>query len=223
MDHRFPKWLRVIVNKLSFLAIPNLGALLAGMAVLGYVANMVNPVPVSQFLFDADKILNNGEWWRLFTFPFMAGFSSPLMLLFYCWYVHFIMGVLEQHWGAGPLTVFMLFSYLSTMAGALILRAPVDLSYYIMENISFAVGTLLPDLQLSLMFILPIKAKWLAAFWGAYVIMQFLTTPIMEIRLFLLFAFLPYLVFFSPLGVQTLKEKWRIRQNRKRFDQSMWR
>lgn len=223
MDYRFPKWLRTIVNRLSFLAIPNLGALLAGIAVVAFFANQLAPVASDYIAFDANRILYAGEWWRLFTFPFMAGFRTPFGLLFYVMYVYFVMQILESHWGAGPLTVFIIFSYLCALAGGLIFRANVDLSYYIMENISLALGTLLPNLELSIYFVLPIKAKWLAIFFGALLVVQFITAGSMAARGFMLFAFTPYLVFFSPLGVQMLRDKWKRKNNRRKFDDSMWR
>lgn len=223
MDSRFPRWLRTIVNRLSFLAVPNLGGLLAGIAVVAFFANLMFPVPPGYFLFDPVLIFEGGEWWRLFTFPFMAGFSGPIGILFYCMYVYFVMQIIESHWGSGPLTVYMLFSYLCAVIGGFIFRARADLSNLIFENISLALGTLLPNLELSIYFILPIKAKWLAAFGGALLFVSFLQTPTLAGKGFLVFAFLPYFVFFGPLGVQVVRDKWRRHKNRKKFDDNMWR
>lgn len=223
MDYRFPKWLRTVVRKLEFLAIPNLGPLLVGVAVLGFFAQIASPVAMERLLFDPYAIIEGGEWWRLFTFPFLAGSMSPLWFLFYCLYIYYVMNLLEANWGSAALTVYLLFSYLSAMAGALVLRAPVNLSVYMMENISLAVGTLLPDLEFYIYMILPVKAKWLALFSGALILVSLLRSPTWEGKAFIGIAFLPYLVFFGPLLFNIGKDKWRSRNHRKRFDQNMWR
>jgi membrane associated rhomboid family serine protease len=125
-------------------------------------------VGVDQFYFDPVAIFEHGQWWRLFTFPFMASFGGPIHLIFYCLYVYFVMQTLESHWGAGPLTLFMLVSYIMTVAAGLVFHAQMDVSYYVLANISLALGTLLPNLELSLYFLIPVKAKWLAMLSGAF-------------------------------------------------------
>ncbi len=52
MDDRFPKPLRFLVNKLSFLGIPNLGILIAGLAILGFVGQTILNAPMDRFIFD---------------------------------------------------------------------------------------------------------------------------------------------------------------------------
>ena len=223
MDQNFPKWLRLVVNKLSFLAVPNIGGILAGVAVFSFLMNMTSPASMSQFLFDPVAIIYGGEWWRCFTFPFLAGFDSPLGVIFYCLFTYYILGILESHWGAGPLTVYLLFSYLCAMAGSLIALYPINLTTYMLQNISLAVGTLLPNLEFYIYFLFPVKAKWLAMFSGALLIVQFINPPVAQMRIVLGFAFIPYLLFFVPLGIRTARNSWKIRKNRRKFDQSMWR
>src|SRR5690606_7642001 len=103
MDDRFPKPLRWIVDRLSFIAVPNLGMLLAGLAVLGFVGRNMMGAPMEQFTFHPYLVLQ-GEWWRLITFPVSEAPSNPIFLLFYCFYIYFIMNAMEGDWGAGPLT-----------------------------------------------------------------------------------------------------------------------
>lgn len=98
MDNRFPKMVRFLVQKLDFLAIPNLGLLLAGLAVLGFVGQVLLQAPIEKFIFDPVRVLQ-GEWWRLLTFPLSEAPSNPIWLLFYCFYVYFIMNALEGTWG----------------------------------------------------------------------------------------------------------------------------
>lgn len=223
MDYRFPKWLRFVVNKLNFLAVPNLGSLLAGIAVVAFFANMISPAPIENFLFDPVRIRFYGEWWRVITVPFMAGFRSPLGLLFYCMYCFYVVGAIEAHWGAGPLTLFLLLCYVCAAAAALILMVPLDLSIPILGNMTLLLGTLMPHFEMSIYFILPIKAKWLALFTGGLLLVQFLTAPVWEVRVYYLVAFLPYLLFFSPWLIQIVRSQWKQSRDRKKFDRNMWR
>lgn len=221
MDERFPRYLRVVVNKLSFLALPNLGMLLAGFAVLGFVGKTMLGAPMEQFLFDPDRVLA-GEWWRLITFPVSEAPTNPLILLFYCLYVYFIVGALESAWGAGPLTVFTLFAYLCALGGSFFVGAPVPIWIFVIENLSLAFGTVFPEVELHLFGIIPVKAKWLAVLAGVILLIQFLGAGVF-LKVFYVIVLLPYLVFFGPLLFRLARMKWSTSRRRKRFDQDMWR
>jgi hypothetical protein len=217
VDDRFPLWLRRVVGKLDFIGVPNLGALLCGIAVVAFFANLNHSVPLDRFIFDPE-LVRQGQWWRLFTFIFTSGFSNPINLIFYVLYLYFVMNALESLWGAGPLTVYILLSYLCCLLGAFIADSQVDISYYILTNVSLAFGTLLPDYQLLIYFILPVKAKWLALLGGAFIIWQIIGGNIIIMPL----SLIPYVLFFSPLLVKNIRSRIRISQNRKRFDDDMW-
>lgn len=222
MDYRFPKYLRWVVRKLDFLALPNLGMLLAGLAVLGFVGSHMLGAPMGQFSFDPYRVLYHGEWWRLITFPVSEAPSSPIFLLFYCFYIYFIMNSMEQSWGTAPLTIFTLFAYMCALAGSFLVGAPVPIWIYVVENMTLAFGTLFPDVELHLFGIIPIKAKWLAVFAGGMILLQFLPAGLLG-KVFLLVVLLPYFIFFGPWLVQSGIGKWKTRQRRRRFNSDMWR
>jgi len=225
MDHRFPKWLRTLVRKLDFLGLPNLGILVCGLGVMAYFAQISGFSAVDKFLFDPVAIREGGEWWRLFAFPMSDPSSTPtnpIFFLFFILFTYFIFQSIESQWGAGPLTVFVLMSYLSTAAGSLILEFPTNLWHYILLNVSLVFGTLFPNFEILLFFILPVKAKWLTLFSGALLLMQFVLGPA-TYKLFLLFALFPYFLFFGPYFFTELRTKARIKANRNKFDKDMWR
>src|SRR6266446_1366360 len=124
MDDRFPKYLRVVVNKLSFIGLPNLNMLICGMAALGFVGKHFMGAPFERFMFDPNAVMM-GEWWRLFAFPITASLMNPIYFLFFVLYVYYVVGALEAEWGPGPTTVFILFSYILAVAGAFVLETPV--------------------------------------------------------------------------------------------------
>jgi hypothetical protein len=221
MDSRFPAWLRTVVRKLDFLGIPNLGSVMCGLCVMGFLVSWLNPGALMHFYFVPQLVLQ-GEWWRILGFFLQAGVTSPITLLFMVLYIYFVMNALESAWGPGPVTVFVLLSYLTSLAGSLIIGTTFNTSLYVIENIGLAFGTLFPDFELLIYFILPIKAKWLALFTGMLILMQFIAGT-MEDRLFILFALSPYLLFFSPMLFQMIKTKIQVTRNRRRFKDDMWR
>lgn len=213
MDDRFPKWLRTIVGFFSFLSLPNLGPLICGLAVLGFIGNNVLQAPMERFVFDPQAFLA-GEWWRLCAFPTQ---SDPLWLLFFCMYVYFIFQMLEQNWGEAPLTLFTLFAYVMALTASLISGQSLEIWTHVLENISLAFGTLFPEMELLLFFVLPVKAKYLALFAGLVFLWQFVTGSDNQ-RLVLFLVLLPYFVFFGPVLFKNLRMKWKVSRNRRRFD-----
>lgn len=207
MDDRFPKYLRWLARKLEFFAIPNLGMLICGLAVLGFIGTHVLETPLERFVFDP-LLVRNGEWWRVFAFPTV---NDPIWLLFFVLYTHYTMMTLEQVWGTSPLTLFTVLSYVASVGAALLTDRPVSIWVYVMENISLAFGTLFPDIEFYLFFVLPVKAKWLALFAGAVFLLQFLGGDA-STKLFLAVVLAPYLIFFGPMLYRAGKREWRNRR-----------
>jgi len=225
MDHRFPQWLRTFVRKLDFLGLPNLGMLVCGLGAMAYFSQVTGFSAVDKFLFDPIAIREGGEWWRLFAFPMSdpaSTPSNPIFFLFSIFFTYFIFQSIESQWGAGPLTVFVLLSYLSTVVGALVLEFPTNIWYYVLINVSLVGGTLFPNFEILLYFILPVKAKWLTLLFGGWLLFQFLFGAVVYKR-FLLFALFPYFLFFGPYFYKELRSKARVAANRKKFDKDMWR
>ena len=219
MDERFPRWLRVVVDKLEFLAIPNLGMLVAGLAIFGFVGKVMLGDAFYRVVYEPHLVMQ-GEWWRLFAFPIPESFTNPLFLLLFVWYVYYTFAALEGTWGAGPLTVFTGVSYLAALGASFIAMRPIDVWSQIM-NVSLAFGTLFPDIEFLLFFILPVKAKWLAMLAGGMLVLQFLGGDVFT-KLYILVLISPYLIFFTPLLVAEIRSRRKIAQNRRRFSDD-WR
>jgi len=215
MDHRFPAWLRATLRKLDFIALPNLGMLVCGLTVLGFVGQNFLGVPLERFVFDP-VMFREGEWWRIFSYPAGQGLDNPIWVLLFVLYVYFVMSALETQWGTGPLTIYTLLSYLSAIGASLIADRPLNIWYYVIENISLAFGTLFPHLELYLFFVLPVKAKWLALLAGAVLLLQFAVGDLIT-KAFLAVLLFPYLLFFGPYLYGEIRAWIRRRRNRGRF------
>lgn len=219
MDERFPKWLRVVVGKLDFMGLPNLGMFVAALAVLGFIGSNFLGASFDRFVFDPQLVLQ-GEWWRLFAFPVTQ--SSPIWVIFYVWYVYYVLTALEGSWGEGPVTVFVLFSYLCALGASFIAQRPLNIWFHVIENVSLAFGTLFPDIEFLIFFILPVKAKWLAMLAGGLLLFQFIAGDVTT-KIFLFVVMFPYLLFFSPMLYQHWQVRRKVAANRKRFKDDMWR
>lgn len=216
MDNRFPKYVHTLVKRLSFLSIPNLGMLLAGFGVLGFIGYMSGTVPMGRFVFHPQLFIE-GEWWRILTFPVAEAPTGPLMLLFYVFFVYYVMNHMEQDWGVAPLTIFVLFAYLAGIAGSFYLWSASGIWRSVLDNVLFAYGTLYPEQTFHLFGVFPVKAKWLALFYAALKIPMIISAPI-----FSALTFFPYIFFFGPVLFNLVASSQRTRQRRQKYDEDMW-
>lgn len=209
---------------LGFLAIPNVILTLIATQLIIYGAVLTGHVEYASVILDPRAVFA-GEWWRLFSFliapPFIAmGAFDALFLAFY-WYILWMMGSsLESAWGLFRFNIFLFIGIFLTIFGALIgqlisSNALIEISIYaISMSIFFAFATTHPNVEFLIMFILPVKVKWLAWFAGVIMFLTFLGGPTMGHRLAILAPVLNYLFFFWGDLVQATKS----RERRKKFD-----
>lgn len=207
-DDRFPKVLREALAKIDFIAIPNLGMLIAGLAVLGFIGTHMLGAPIERFTFDPE-LVRQGDWWRLFAYPTIGdSASSPIWLLFFVLYVYFVMDALEQNWGSSPLTVFTLLCYSAAIGASFVANRPLSIWVQVLKNISLAFGTVFPEVTFFLFFVVPVKAKWLSLLAGVLMLLEFFFGG-WNTKIFLAIAVSPYLLFFGPYLFKVARSKLR--------------
>ncbi|MEG0778025.1 MAG: hypothetical protein RSE64_03670 [Oscillospiraceae bacterium] len=173
-----------------------------------------NHVLQGMLSFNAEAIFKHAQIWRLLTFvivPESSGFLFLLALYFY----YFIGHTLENQWGAGKFTIYylagMLFNILyGTIMWLLGFNIPITATY-INLSMFFSFATLYPDTVVLLMFIIPIKIKWLAIVDAVLFLFAVITNPF-PINLLPLIAVLNYLLFcggwlFDMLRPARIKQK----------------
>lgn len=118
---------------------------------------------------NASAILQ-GQVWRIVTFlicPPSRGIFFNLIAM----YLYYSLGTnLEQVWGTFRFNVYFFMGMLGHVLGALLIYMFTGYSlefttYYLNFSLFFAFAATFPDMQF-LLIILPIKAKWLALFFG---------------------------------------------------------
>ena len=219
---------RGISNLMLYIAIGN---------VVVYVIGLLNPENPLLYLvlrFDYLSILK-GQVWRLFTFPLcylmetgsILGFLS---LLFYYWCGR----ILDQYWGAlrfnfyylgGMVLIDVVGMAVCAVAGPI---QSVFVSFYVNAaylnmSLLLAVATLIPEEQVRIWFVLPVKMKWLAWIDLGFTLYGMIRTVISPLfggwfYLVLLFPLVPianYLLFFGKQAAAILPDFLRYHPTRK--------
>lgn len=161
-------------------------ALLLGMSMPGQMMNMLL-IP---------QAVMAGEWWRLFSFILTPPSGNPIFAVFALYLLYFMGVSLENHWGTFRYNLFVLIGYLMTIAAAFATPMMPASNTYITGSIFLAFAYLFPDFQIMLLFILPVRIKWLALLTWLYYGYDFITGDT-SMRLLILASITNFLLFFG--------------------------
>ncbi|MDE6389066.1 MAG: rhomboid family intramembrane serine protease [Lachnospiraceae bacterium] len=174
-------------RKFGKYAVKNLSFVLILCYAVGYLLQLIDPSwgLLSYLMLDPYAILH-GQVWRLVTWVMVPPPSGNLlftliMLYFYC----SIGTTLERTWGTYRYNVYLFQGMLFTVLGSFLLLGYQYLfhsgsiavfyfsTYYINMSIFLAFAATFPDVQVLLMFIIPIKVKWLGIIYAVMVLFDF--------------------------------------------------
>jgi len=148
--------------------IPNLMKyIVAGNVVVYLLLRFSNWSAISFLEFTWSGLLR-GELWRLITFIFVPNASSVLSLVLFLYFYYFIGNILEREWGTAKFTLYYISGVVLTLLTGIIASLVTGSSFgiaganYVNLSMFFAFAALYPDMQVLLLFIIPIKMKWLA-------------------------------------------------------------
>ena len=134
-------------------------------------ANDANALSFLTFNLNA---LLHGEVWRLVTFVFVPGYSSPFALLISLYFYYWSGSTLERQWGTAKFNLYYISGALLTVLGVVLASLITGNPYltaagtgYVNLSMFFAFAFLFPDTTVLLFFILPVRMKWLAYLDGA--------------------------------------------------------
>jgi len=213
------KWINRLDAKFGRYAVPNLtvllivGQALVFLASLSPAANAGASLRANIALVPSKVVA--GEWWRLVTFLFDPPITNPLFAFFF-WYLFYMFGTtLEANWGAFRYNVYLLLGYVASGVMAFVAWFAVGVPGEIANNgflyasVFLAFARLYPDFVLMLMFILPVKVRWLALFtWIIYGV-TVVTAPLTLASAMVVASVFNYLVFFGPDILQDMKHRHR--------------
>ena len=208
-------------RKLEKYAIPNLTLYLIICYGIGYLMQYLVPAGYQYLMLDPFLVLK-GQVWRLVTWILIPPDSSNIFFVLITLYLYSSLGgLLERIWGTYKYNVYLFSGLLFTILGAFVLCGYSVLmgaqptiytglyllnngsavyfgqfsTYYINMSIFLACAASIPDVQVLLMFIFPIKVKWLGIVYGIILLVNCIQGGIAT-WIVVIFSLLNFLVFF---------------------------
>lgn len=174
-------------RKLSKFAIPNLSLYLIICYAVGYVIQIVNPQFMYNYLLLEPYMIMKGQVWRLFTWIIAPPSTSNILFVLITLYFYYSLGTtLERLWGAYRYNLYLFSGMLFTVIGCFLLFGYYFFiedvviynvgffftTYYINMSIFLAFAATFPDMQVLLMFVLPIKVKYLGVVYATLLLVS---------------------------------------------------
>lgn len=204
-------------KKFGKYAVKNLSLVLILCYVAGYAIELINGSFFMYLTLNPYAILH-GQIWRLFTWiivpPGAPNLFTIIMLLFY----YNIGNSLEHTWGTYRYNVYLLSGMLFTILGSFLWMAIEYMmaggsipafsaeryfsdyailfsTYYINMSIFLAFAATFPDIQVLLMFIIPVKVKWMGILYGVLLVYDLFRGSLV-IRIAIGSSLLNFVIFF---------------------------
>lgn len=186
-------------------AIPGLIFYIVMLSAFVYIANLIAPTYIDLLQLEPDKILQ-GQVWRLVTFVLIPPKMNPLFLFFFL-YLFFLYGSgLEREWGVFKFNCYYFLGMILQIIAAFICGTG-ETSFVILNLIVFlAFARIYPDFTLYIMFLLPVKVKYIGWLIWAYFFIVIVQEP-WPVRILHIAGVLNYLIFFGTSLFQVAKNK----------------
>ncbi len=181
-------FLNKMERKFGRFAIPNLTLYIIGTYILGYVIRLTSRYVLGYLYLDPNAILH-GQVWRLVSWILIPPGSLDLLTILVLWFYYSIGATLERTWGTFRYNVYIFSGILFTIIGAFVLYgisyaiggaafaesnshtySSAFSTYYISLSIILGFAITYPDMQVLLMFLIPIKIKWMGILYVAYIV-----------------------------------------------------
>ena len=185
-------------KKFGKYAIKNISLALIMCYACGYLISWINPSFLNYLTLNPYEILFHGQVWRLVTWlivpPESFSFFTLIMLYFY----YSLGTTLERTWGTYRYNVYLFLGMIFTAVGSFVLMGYSYLfeaeavalygaenyfavfasrfsTYYVNMSIFLAFASTFPNMQVLLLFLIPIKVKVLGIIYGVMLVYQFVT------------------------------------------------
>ena len=176
------KFIDKLERKFGRFGIPNLTIYMIVCYVIGYALMIVNPGILNWLSLEPAYILR-GQVWRLVTWVlYPPSTSGVLWFAIAVLFFYYPIGTsLERTIGTFKYTLYILSGVIFTILGAFILYfllggnvlvGNVFSTYYISLSTFLAYAMCYPDMQVLLMFIIPVKMTWMAIFYVVIVVYE---------------------------------------------------
>jgi hypothetical protein len=217
-------WISWLEARAGFLGIPRLMQMIAVLNGLVYLLRLFQPSYVYALLLIPEKVLH-GEVWRLVSYIFVpemllrGGYPAlqPLFLFVYLWFLVWMGDALENAWGAFRVTLYYFLGMVGVTIAAFLFGGGGLFAFLLNLSLFFAFATLYPDIQIYVLFVLPLKVKWLALVSLAPLMLELLLGSL-STKAAILVSFLNYFVFFGPMIYSKLVTRTATDIRRRKFE-----
>lgn len=199
-------------RKFGKYAIKNLSFVLVACYAVGYVLLLMDRTGlITSYLTLNPYAILHGQVWRLVTWILIPPSSGGLLFTLIMLYFYCSIGTsLENVWGTYRYNVYIFSGMLFTIVGSFLLmgycylfKPEFELSaiagmfstYYINMSIFLAYAATFPEAQVLLMFIIPVKVKWLGIIYAVLLAFEFLASPV-YVKFVIGASLLNFVVFF---------------------------
>ena len=203
------KFIDKLERKFGRFGIPNLTIYMIVCYVIGYALMIVNPGILNWLSLEPAYILR-GQVWRLVTWVlYPPSTSGVLWFAIAVLFFYYPIGTsLERTIGTFKYTLYILSGVIFTILGAFILYfllggnvlvGNVFSTYYISLSTFLAYAMCYPDMQVLLMFIIPVKMKWMAIFYVVIVVyemIQYIMAGAWDLVIPIVASLLNFIIFY---------------------------
>ena len=195
------KLLNKLERKLGRYAIRHLMWYICALYIIGLVLHYTNPQFYTDYLSLNPQAILHGQVWRIFTFLMQAPDTNIIFFIFIVYLYYMIGETLENTWGSFRFNLYYFTGVLFTILGsfaAYFVSGKVFLmdTSYLNLSMFLAFAFVYPDTKLLLMFLIPVKIKWLAYIDIAFFAYTVITAPYMGIRISALIAVMNFVIFY---------------------------
>lgn len=163
-----------------------------------------------------------GQVWRLITFVFVPPGGSGIFWFIIAIYFYYMIGTsLESIWGGFRFNIYYLFGILGAIVACLLVGSATNT--YLNLSLFLAFAALAPDTTFRLFFIIPIKAKWMAIAYAAFLVIQiifaFISGPYIGLTALvsLALSLVNFAIFFGRSSIEAIQNQIRIYKNRRNW------
>jgi len=211
MMYKDPSWVNWLSRKIPFFALDNMALYLIVLQVFGFIVYMTKPEMITN-LYLVPGLVMSGEVWRLFTFLAVPMDGNFIFMAIFLVFLYFIVSNLEAQWGAFRLTLYLAIAILFTILFSFLFNYPVRTFGDIEISLFLAMAMLNPSTEILLFFIFPVKMIYIAIVTAGFLLLRIIFADSNLDRLYFLFVYLNYLLFFGVYHYGQIQSWWRARQ-----------
>ncbi len=176
-------------RKIGRYAIPNLTWYIIGLYVIGYVLQLApSSVNLTQYLTLNPALILKGQVWSLISWVLIPPSGLSILIFITLMFYYFVGSTMERTIGTFRYNLFIFNGLILMIIGAFItyfiykaiFPEQVDIimyayssafsTYYLQQTVFLAFAIIYPEMQVLLMFIIPVKVKYLGFLYGAILV-----------------------------------------------------